>query len=107
MVNKNSSDCLIYIAVLFHLRLLHIGQTISEILYIFFISIRISKLVLHVSQWYIVIIDFSRVLHYIIYYYLIIYNNAINIFILVFNRHIANKSLYWRFLLNENTSLFN
>ena len=92
-----TSDYLIYIAILFQLRLLHIGQTISELLSIFVISIGISKLVLHVSQWYIVIIDFFLILYYVIYYYFIIKHNVIYKVILVFNRHIANKSLYWRF----------
>jgi len=93
MVNKNSSDYLIYIAILFQLWLLHTGQTISEILYIFVNSIGISKLVLQVSQWYIVIIDLFLILYYIIYYHFIIYYNTIYIFISVFNQHIANKSL--------------
>ena len=93
MVNKNSSDCLIYIAILFQLWLLHIGQAISEILYIFVNFIGISKLVLQVSQWYIVIIDFFLILYYDIYYHFNIYYNTIYIIISVFNQHIANGSL--------------
>ena len=90
---KKTSNYLIYIAVLFQLWLLHIGQTISEILRLSVISIVISKLVLQFSQWYIVIIDFHLILYYTIYYYFIICSGIIYIFISVFNQNTANKSL--------------
>jgi len=91
--SKKTSDYLIYIAVLFQLWLLHIGQTISEILRIFVISIRISKLVLQFSQWYIVNNVFHLILYYVIYYHFNICNDIIYIFIPVFNQNTANKSL--------------
>jgi hypothetical protein len=81
---KKSNVNLIYIANLFQLWHLHLGQTISELFNVFVISIIISKLVLHVSQWYSVIIDFTFIIYEYIYYNITIYLDAVYKFIFDF-----------------------